>query len=216
MSHDACRGASSTSRTRNDAFVRTRGLDLLVRYVQDTSRGRLSFGFNGTYIIDFAGSQIQADWPLADRVSTPNYPVNLKIRGSAGWQRGAFNFTAFLNFLNDYQDRREQARTARQFVDHVRYESGYAFGAVAGAGTGRTTLTLGADNLFNRDPPFLNNPVGVGLRPGERRSHRPRSQPDDPAEVVSADQRRNHTSVHRCCRRTSLYSYPADETSGLM
>ncbi len=38
----------------------------------------------------------------------------------------------------------------------------YTFGATPGSEAGKTTLTLGADNLFNRDPPFLNNPVGVG------------------------------------------------------
>jgi hypothetical protein len=148
-------------RTRNDAFVRTRGFDLLARYVQDTQLGRLSFGLNGTYIIDFAEMK-STGLPLVDRVSTPNYPVNLKIRGSAGWQRGPFNFTAFANYLNDYEDTASTQRRPVSSWTTFDLNLGYTFGAVAEPDTGKTTLKLGVDNLFNRDPPFLNNPIGMG------------------------------------------------------
>jgi outer membrane receptor protein involved in Fe transport len=148
-------------RTRNDAFVRTRGFDLITRYRRDTLYGRLSFGFSGTYIIDFAEAK-SSSLPLADRVSTPNYPVNFRVRVSAGWQRGPFNFNAFLNFLNDYEDAASVPARHVSSWTTVDLKLAYSFGAVATSEPGKTTLSLGADNLFNRSPPFLNNPVGVG------------------------------------------------------
>jgi hypothetical protein len=148
-------------RTRNDALVRTRGLDLIAKYLQPTHFGQFTFSFNGTYIIDF--EEAKASYlPLQEHVSTPSYPVDLRMRGSAGFQRGAFNVTTFVNFLDDYEDTASLPNRHVSSWTTFDMTMAYTFGERTPTSAGNTTLILGAENLMDRQPPFLNNVVGIG------------------------------------------------------
>ncbi len=91
-------------RTRNDASVLTEGFDLATKYLLETSVGKFSFNLNGTFIIDFAEGRTK-DSPLVDKVSTPSYPIDLRLRGSTRWQRGAWGVSAYANYYDRYKDR---------------------------------------------------------------------------------------------------------------
>ncbi|MEJ1961527.1 MAG: TonB-dependent receptor [Gammaproteobacteria bacterium] len=148
-------------RLRNDAIVHTRGFDVLARYAKQTSLGRFSLSLNGTYILDFAEARA-AGLPLADRVSTPSYPIDIKVRGGLRWQLGGFDVSANVSYLNGYDD------TASAPARHVKpwttvdLRGAYTLDAPAQSWLGNTTLSLGIDNAFDSDPPFVNNAVGIG------------------------------------------------------
>ncbi len=148
-------------RTRNDAAVKTQGFDLLARYTRDSSLGRLSLGLNGTYLFEFSEARA-SNLPLQNKVSTPTYPINLRVRTSARWQRGGLDISAYVNYLNSYLD---TASLPRRHVDSwttLDLHATYSLGTPLRSWVGDTTLSLGVDNLLDTEPPFLNNPIGIG------------------------------------------------------
>jgi len=149
-------------RVRNDAIVQTRGLDMLARYENLFAFGKLSLSLNGTYIIDFSEAKT-ADLPLVNHVSTPSYPINLKMRASMRWQRGGFDVSTYANYVNSYRDTISvPARHVGSWTT-LDLHASYTFGAQSTQSWfGDTTLSLGLDNLLDKDPPFLNNSVGIG------------------------------------------------------
>jgi iron complex outermembrane recepter protein len=149
-------------RMRNDAVVETRGIDMLARYETTSKAGDLSLSLNGTYILSFAEAKA-ANQPLVERVSTQNYPINFRMRGSARWQRGGFDVSAYANFLNDYKD--QASIPSRHVASWTTFDlhAAYTFHSAGGGWQENTTFALGAENLFDRNPPFLNNStVGIG------------------------------------------------------
>ena len=84
-----------------------------------------------------------------DRVSTQNYPIDLKLRAEARWAYRGFDVSAYGNFLNHY--------TYVGSVPARHVSSLTTFDVHAAYALGATTFELGVDNLLDRDPPFLNN-----------------------------------------------------------
>jgi iron complex outermembrane receptor protein len=149
-------------RTRNDAIVETRGIDMLARYEKASSVGRFSFSLNGTYVLSFVEAKA-ANLPLIERVSTQSYPIDLKVRGSMRWQRAGFDVGTDVNFMNNYKDVASAPERGVPSWTTVDLHAAYTFGSASGGWLGDTTFALGADNLFDKDPPFLNNSaVGIG------------------------------------------------------
>jgi outer membrane receptor protein involved in Fe transport len=152
-------------RTRNSTYVRTRGVDVLGRLTRDSRFGQFSFGVNGTYIFEFTESS-GPGLASFDRVSTPYYPVDLRLRGTAGWARGGLSLTASANFLNHYQDTLSTPERRVGSWTTIGLHGSYTLGADRGF-LGDTTLSLGVENLLNENPPFLNNSgtgqnIGIG------------------------------------------------------
>jgi iron complex outermembrane receptor protein len=98
--------------------------------------------------------------PLIEHVSTQNYPVNFKMRSSARWQRGSVDVSTTVNFANGYRD-----TFSRRHVDSwttIDLHAAYTFNRAKPDWAGDTTLSVGIDNLLDKNPPFLNNSVGIG------------------------------------------------------
>jgi outer membrane receptor protein involved in Fe transport len=148
-------------RIRNDAVVSTSGVDLLARYTRETSWGRFSFGLNGTYILDFSEAKSSV-LPLVDKVSTPTYPVDFRFRSTTRWQRGGFDVSGYVNYLNSYLDTTSNPHRHVSSWTTVDLHASYRLGASAPSALSDTTFSLGIDNMFDARPPFLNNPVGIG------------------------------------------------------
>jgi iron complex outermembrane receptor protein len=149
-------GAIVDLRFRNDAVVRTQGVDVLARYDLLSKAGRFSFALNGTYISDFDEARA-ANMPLVNEVSTQNHPLNLKMRGSVRWRFGAFDVSGFVNYYNHYED--DTVTPARHVSSWNTFDlhAAYTLQTVSPSWLSETTFVLGADNLFDKDPPFLNN-----------------------------------------------------------
>jgi iron complex outermembrane recepter protein len=148
-------------RVRNDARMQTSGFDLLGRYSMDSSIGKLSFGLNGTYILDFSEARTRL-LPLENKVSTPHYPVNLRMRGLASWQRGGAELSLSLNYQNSYLDTLSVPRRHVESWTTADFRTAYTFGAAGQGMLGDTTISFAVNNLLDTDPPFLNNAFGVG------------------------------------------------------
>lgn len=150
-------------RSRNDARVATRGVDMVARYERASKQfGRFSFSLNGTYIFSFAEAKA-ANQPLVDRVSTETYPVDLKMRGSARWEYSGFDIGTYVNFLNHYRDTASDPQRHVASWTTVDLHAAYTFSSANGGWLGDTAIALGAENVFDKEPPFLNNSVmGIG------------------------------------------------------
>jgi iron complex outermembrane receptor protein len=147
-------------RLRNDARLLTRGFDVIAKYVHESPLGVLSFDLNGTYIIDFA-TAASTGQRLVDRVSTQSFPVDLRLRGSAGWRRGGLDITAFGNFWNHYRDTASLPMREVTSLTTFDLNVAYTLAREKAWGLGETTFALSAQNLFDRDAPFLNNGAAV-------------------------------------------------------
>jgi iron complex outermembrane receptor protein len=149
-------------RIRNLASLATEGIDFDSRYERPLPLGRLRLDLNGTWLLGFRQAETP-DAPLVSLLSTENEPINLRMRASAGWQFAGFGALAAANFANGYHDiastppRRIDSWTT--FDVQLRYD----IPDNASRWLQGTRIELNASNVFNKDPPFLNNQiVGIG------------------------------------------------------
>jgi outer membrane receptor protein involved in Fe transport len=157
---DVCRtghiAAIADLRVRNSARLRTNGIDLSAKYEHNTAVGTVTLGVDGTYVLSFAVADSRAE-RLVEQVSTQNNPIDLRLRGSAGWKAGGLEAHLYLNYFDNYRDvaniphRRVSAWTTTDLV--LMY---------APRSLSELTVNLGCSNLFDLNPPFLNNQIGIG------------------------------------------------------
>ncbi len=144
-------------RIRNLGTTMTSGVDFRAAYQRDTDLGDVEFALNGTWIREFAESQVSGE-PLISWLNTQNEPVNLRMRPEAGWKLAGFQAVAAVNFTNRYWDvSSTPVRPVGTWTTmdlklsyEVRGENSWLQGL---------TIQLDAQNVFNVNPPFLNNRV---------------------------------------------------------
>jgi outer membrane receptor protein involved in Fe transport len=114
-------------------------------------------GLNGTWLAHFQQAELP-DSPLISLLDTQNEPVNLRMRGSASWEFAGFGASLATNFTNAYWD---TGSTPERRIDswttvdvQLRYDFADKWGWLQG-----TRVELNARNVFNVDPPFLNNQI---------------------------------------------------------
>lgn len=144
-------------RIHNLATLETNGIDFNIRYDRTLPLGRLRMGLNGTWLAHFEQAQLP-NTPLVSLLDTENEPINLRMRASTGWELGGFAASAAANFTNGYWN---TGSTPEQRVDswttidvQLRYDFSDDQAWLHG-----TRLELNARNVFNVDPPFLNNQI---------------------------------------------------------
>jgi iron complex outermembrane recepter protein len=148
-------GAIVDLRVRNLGELLTDGVDFNSIYERPTSFGKLTFGLNGTWLRDFSEA-LTPDAPLTSLLNTQNEPINLRMRATADWQLHGFGTLIAANFTNSYRDtasipqRRVDAWTTIDL--QLRYDFPDAASWLRGM-----RIELNARNVFNVDPPFLNN-----------------------------------------------------------
>lgn len=147
-------------RSQNWETVLTRGIDLSAMYERSWSPGTLKLRLDGTYLLDFTQQQ-GPDAPAAQVLNTPNYPINIKLRGTASWRQRRWAATVGVNFQNSYTDTasypNRNVRSYTTFDTQLRYD-------LAPFSTGllqNTFVELNAINVFNVSPPFLNNQIAA-------------------------------------------------------
>jgi outer membrane receptor protein involved in Fe transport len=144
-------------RVHNLATLETSGVDFNIRYDRPLPLGQLRMGLNGTWLARFQQAELP-DTPLISLLDTQNEPVNLRMRGSTGWEFAGLGASIAANFTNAYWDtgstpaRRIDSWTT--FDVQLRYDLSDAWSWLQG-----TRIELNARNVFNVDPPFLNNQI---------------------------------------------------------
>jgi iron complex outermembrane recepter protein len=155
-------GAIVDLRVRNLATLQTDGIDFNSRYEHSAPVGRIRLDLNGTRLLGFRQAQTP-DVPLTSLLNTQNEPINLRMRASAGWEFAGFGAQTAVNFANSYRD---TGSTPPRRIDSwttVDVQLRYDFPDDASRWLQGTRIVLNARNIFNVDPPFLNNQVvGIG------------------------------------------------------
>ena len=147
----------------NSARVDIRGFDLAARYRLSVGEHRLVFSANASVLIDFK-DQITPISPLIERVGTLGNPVDFRLRATADWSWRALGVNLALNHVGPYTDNiSAPARPIGAWTSldiQIRLSS-----------TEKTVLAQGISaaltiqNLFDRDPPFVDRSLGFGYDP---------------------------------------------------
>jgi len=142
--------------------TRARGIDFQGEY-------RLPVQAAGTWSVGLSGSlftkydvQFTPGGPTFDELNQIGFPLRLRMRGNVGWQWRALTAFAFVNFANSYtnsQTTPSQSVGAYTTLDlDFNYELGSAWDNLVTRGL---DLTLHVNNLFDKDPPYVNIPIGA-------------------------------------------------------
>jgi outer membrane receptor protein involved in Fe transport len=155
-------GAIVDLRVLNLATLQTDGIDFNSRYQHSLPLGQLRLDLNGTWLLHFKQAQTP-DAPLTSLLSTQNEPIDLRMRATAGWGVAGFHAQVAANFANGYHD---IASTPPRRIDSwttIDLQLRYDIPVTSSRWLSGTRIELNARNVFNVDPPFLDNQiVGIG------------------------------------------------------
>lgn len=148
----------------NAASADTSGIDVALNYDLDTdSAGAFAFYADATYVIEYK-LQATENGPIIDAVGSRNKLLQPLVRSMPQWRAnvGATwslnNHSAALDirYIDSYYDDQNDADIGSFTTVDLQYS--YRFPDLLGLSG--TQLTVGASNLFDQDPPFVNSETG--------------------------------------------------------
>jgi len=143
----------------NTTTLRVRGIDVTAGYRFQIGGDDLALGLNGTYMADYKQQVTPTSGPQ-ERVGVAGFPVKLRARATFDWTRDRLTLGGAFNYVDHYRDVLGARIRAQPTVDlQARLappDHGFARGV---------SVTLNVRNLFDRDPPFYDNPVGIAYDP---------------------------------------------------
>jgi len=150
-------GAIADNRYVNTARLRVRGLDLSAGYAFDLGEDRLALGASATWLLRYE-QQVTSATPRLDRVNVAGFPLRFRGRATADWTRGPLTLGVAANHVNAYRD-----SLGARIRSHTTFDLQARLApAEQGAFKGVSAL-LTVRNVFDRDPPFYDNSLGVGF-----------------------------------------------------
>ncbi len=152
-------GAIADVRVQNIAISRTRGIDMLGKYEFANPLGDFSLGLNATWLFEFSQAVARTS-PVLDLLDTQNNPLDLHVRSSLSWSRLGFDSTLTLNYADSYRDVASEPNRRVGSWTTFDWRLGYEWDEEGWLGGSAVSISM--QNLFDRDPPFLNNAVGIG------------------------------------------------------
>ena len=150
-----------------------RGFDFDVGYDWSTGFGDFETSVSGEYFTKFDLSPAPGA-PISPVVDTINYPPELRMRGELAWRNDAWSARTAVNFVGAYKNNTVTPAKKVDAYTTVDLHVGYDMSAYGGWFDG-LTVAFDAQNLFDRDPPFVDisggydpqmtNPIGrlVGI-----------------------------------------------------
>lgn len=138
------------------------GVDVSASYDWDTTFGAFAASVNGTYLFDYE-ARITELTPPQEQVSTVYRPVDLNLRGTFSWSLDGFTAYAGINYTDGYTDNLFRAPDTPidrwTTVDLMfSYDSADRLGSPL---LRNTRVSFGVQNLFDRDPPFVDTADGL-------------------------------------------------------
>jgi iron complex outermembrane receptor protein len=147
----------------NSARVDVRGFDLAVSQRLSLGEHKLAFAGNASIMIDFK-DQITPISPLIERVGTLGNPVDLRVRATADWSWRSLGANIAINHFGGYTDNiSTPARSIASWTSldfQLRFVPDDSSGIIKGF-----TAALTVQNVFDRDPPFVDRTLGFGYDP---------------------------------------------------
>jgi len=156
----------------NLGATHTSGIDFQGNYSIPTDHaGKFSVGLSGTFTTKY-DVQFTPGGPTFDESNNIGFPLKLRMRGSVGWAAGPLSAMMFVNFENSYTNTEvtpNESIASYTTVDlNAIYDVGVAFPSAL---TRDLRVTLHVNNLFDRDPPYVNIPIspngGGGFDPAQ-------------------------------------------------
>jgi iron complex outermembrane recepter protein len=155
-------GAIVDVRAHNAETLDTRGIDFNLKYERAGRYGSVTLSADGTYLTKFDLAEGNGS-PETSVLNTQNNPINLRLRSSLSWSGRRLGATLALNYSNSYRDTASAPDLPVAAWTTIDAQLRYELGNGAGGWLDHTRLELSALNLFNRDPPFLDNALaGLG------------------------------------------------------
>jgi len=142
-------------RLRNIARLRIRGLDLQFSKLIETEVGNFNLGLNASKMFSYE-QQLSATSPGQEFVGTYQNPADLRLRGTAVFTRGRVSVSGAANYVDSYSD--EVSVPNRDIASWTTFDIGFAY-QLGGRAEG-VQIALRSVNVFDRDPPFVNNAFG--------------------------------------------------------
>ena len=146
------------ARLVNAASVHVRGIDLLASGSFAVGKGRGSLQVNASHLIDFK-RQITPNAAEIERVGTIGNPPAWRVRGTAGYDAGTFGISLTANHVAGYVD--DISRPARPVSSWTTLDAQLRLQPKI-FGRDGLTLAFNVQNLFDQDPPFVDQLSGVG------------------------------------------------------
>jgi len=131
-------------------------VDLNARYAFGTGVGQFTGRLLGTYLLGYAEAPTAAD-ALTSVRNTEHHPINLRVRGSLTWNRGPLRVTGFVNYQNSYRDVESIPQRNVDSWTTVDGRLGYEIKNHRSPGPKSLDFELSVLNVFNHNPPFLDN-----------------------------------------------------------
>jgi outer membrane receptor protein involved in Fe transport len=146
-------------RLTNLASLRVRGVDLSASYAFDTGFGQATVFANASRLLEFSRSANPA-LPSVEVLNTIFNPIDWRGRAGVSLANEHWSGAFALNYANSYRD---TLSTPNRDIDAwITYDARLAY-RLSGDDRGGTELALDVRNLTDEDPPFANNPLGVGF-----------------------------------------------------
>jgi len=144
-------------RNKNLAKSVTQGVDfqLLSRFSAGAA-GDFVLGLNGTVFTRYDVAVTRTS-PVTSQLNNIFNPLRFKARASAQWSKGDVTTTLYLNHTGAYNNNLANPVQRVRSHDTVDLRVAWQMDGIGGGDLFKdTTLTVGATNLFDRDPPFVN------------------------------------------------------------
>lgn len=148
----------------------TRGLDFgMVVPLRTESAGDFRFSLRGTHFFTYKVG-ITPTSPVIDQLNNIDYPLKWRARGSLGWSNGGFDTSVIVAWQNGYNNTYVTPVERIKSYTTVDLRLAYDLGRTGIPGTEGVKIGLDVQNLFDRDPPFVdlaptNNGGGGGFDP---------------------------------------------------
>jgi len=153
----------------NIGSVQTDGLDFNADFTMDLGSGSLILDLGATYLLNFDvdgdGDGVQEFDGAGSRNQSNSFATMPELRGnaSATWYTGAHTARMGLSHIGSY--RNDQSNDT-EINSWTTLDAMYSYSFSGLIGDGDTTLSIGANNLLDEDPPALYRGDADGVRQG--------------------------------------------------
>lgn len=146
-------------RNVNTSRVLVEGIDLQAGYDTELLAGRLALGANAAWMLRYEQQLTPTDMPR-DVAGKVGRPPHFRARVTADWTRGDWSAGLTLNHISSQRD-----LTGLPVASSTTVDARLRFAGGRGSALEGFAATLTVRNLFDREPPFYDNPVGLGFDP---------------------------------------------------
>lgn len=135
---------------QNLGDLETSGLDFDVKYRLESSMGDFNFGYVLNYVLSF--EELRPDADGGKRLATEEGEFEqpeIRWTASMDWMKDDYSAAVSVNFIGEFDGDKDAGFGDKTIDSMTTVDATFNY-----MGIKNTTLTLGATNLFNEDPPF--------------------------------------------------------------